>query len=82
MPRWIKSILFDWFFEASCNKHDVGYILGGNEMRRLYCDWRFLQAMTRDVKRLNPVLMPFAMLEALVFFLLVRLFGWMSFNYG
>ena len=33
VPRKIKSLLFDWFFEASCDKHDAGYAEGGDEAR-------------------------------------------------
>lgn len=25
MLLWLKQMFFNWFFEASCNKHDRGY---------------------------------------------------------
>ena len=48
MPRVVKSVLFDWFFEASCNKHDIGYSIGGDETRRAVIDRKFYEAMKRD----------------------------------
>ena len=43
LTRWFREYLFDWFFEASCNKHDEGYAQGGDEIRRFECDWKFYQ---------------------------------------
>ena len=41
------------FFEASCDMHDFGYWVGGDEDRRSTCDARFYQAMLRDANRLG-----------------------------
>lgn len=80
-PLWVKELLFNWFFEASCNKHDGGYQEGGNEARRKECDAKFLAAMLRDSKRLPLLLQPLAVAEAYIFYLIVRKFGAKSFNY-
>ena len=81
MPKVIKKVLFNWFFEASCNKHDHGYEQGGNEVRRFECDWKFWLAMRRDVKRVAWYLRPVATLGSVSFYLMVRAFGWLQFNY-
>ncbi len=81
MPLWLKQMLFNWFFEASCNKHDHGYGQGGNEVRRFECDWKFALAMHRDMKRLSWHLKPLACLTGLLFYLLVRNLGWLQFRY-
>lgn len=81
VTRWIKSALFDWFFEASCNKHDEGYQKGGDEIRRFECDWKFFQAMRRDTLRKRGVARLIRWIQALIYFGLVRAFGWRHFNY-
>lgn len=81
LPNWIKALFFNWFFEASCDKHDVGYGEGGDEVRRFECDWEFLQAMLRDSKRQEWYAKPPCYLLALIYFCLVRLTGWMFFRY-
>lgn len=81
LPSWLKDMLFNWFFEASCNKHDEGYIKGGSEFRRWECDAKFFLAMVRDAVKVFPPLIPFALSEAVLFYLLVAIFGWTRFNY-
>jgi hypothetical protein len=81
LPVWFKKLLFNWFFEASCNKHDEGYAEGGSELRRWECDFKFFRAMVRDASKLAPPLIPLALVEAVVFYLLVIMFGWTRFNY-
>ncbi len=81
MPWWLKRLLFNWFFEAQCNRHDAGYEKGGDEVRRFECDWKFGQAMSRDIKRLKWFLRPVAIFVGLGFYGAVRAFGWLQFNY-
>ncbi len=81
VPQWLKQLLFNWFFEAQCNKHDAGYEEGGDEVRRFECDWQFGQAMKRDIKRLVWYLRPVAILVSILFYVMVRSFGWLQFNY-
>ncbi len=80
IPCWLTNLLFGWFFKASCNKHDEGYIQGGDEIRRFECDWKFLKAMRNDINRLKWYGQPL-LLVALVYYVLVRMFGWLYFNY-
>ena len=81
MPRKINSLLFDWFFEASCNKHDEGYTTGGDEARRKVCDDKFLDVMKRDTMRFKGLRRGIRFAQAYVFYAIVRAFGWMQFNY-
>lgn len=78
----IRGWLWDWFHEASCDKHDEGYRLGGTEVRREYCDIRFYQAMLNDADKIHSYFYRFlAKKQAWVFFKLVRKFGSRHFNY-
>lgn len=84
--QFLKKVVFAWMFHASCGHHDFGYIVGGSERRRLYCDYRFGQAIARDVvtqwklgKHWYAVM---ASGIGLFFFLVVFFFGWSSFHYG
>ena len=80
-PKWIKSLLFDWFFEASCNIHDVGYDIGGDEARRKVCDEKFLAAMKRDTLRKRGLQRLARWVQAYAYYGLVRVFGRFIFNY-
>ena len=81
MPRKIAWLFFGWWYEASCDKHDVGYNKGGDEVRRFECDWKLLLAMLSDATRLKWYARLLAYPVAILFFVLVRLFGWIYFNY-
>jgi len=86
MKKWewsrkLKNAGFDWFHEASCHKHDIGYTKGGSELRRWECDTKFLLAMLRDSRRLTWYYKPVAWAQAGLFYSLVVLGGWSSFNY-
>lgn len=88
--RLIQSKLFNWFHEASCDRHDEGYKFGGTGRRRKVCDKKFLQAMLRDSDRilsseesptLNVIKHLSAKAQAYTFYGLVRIGGWRHFNY-
>ena len=81
-PEWFKSLLFNWFFEASCDRHDEGYRQGGDEIRRFECDWKFWLAMRRDTLRYRGAKRFTRWLQAVLFFIAVRVYGWRRFNYG
>jgi len=81
MPRFIKTALFDWFHEASCNKHDEGYINGGDKERRKHCDKKFLEAMKRDSMRKRGLQRAIRLTQAYAFYYAVRGYGWTAFNY-
>ena len=78
---WLKKVLFNWFHEASCNMHDIGYQEGGDELWRWYCDARFFLAMLRDVRKQSLMLMPVAFVLANAFYITVVLLGWTRFTY-
>lgn len=70
------------FFEASCNLHDVGYSIGGDESRRFECDAKFLVMMLKDTFKIkNYFNRVFHQFWAIIFFLAVRIFGKKYFNY-
>lgn len=81
MPRKVKSVLFDWFFLASCNKHDEGYAKGGNEARRRHCDRKFYEAMKEDTLKHRGLYRLVRWIQAVAFYAIVRAFGWLQFNY-
>ena len=80
-PQFLKDWLFNWFFEASCNKHDEGYRNGGDEVRRFECDWKFWQAMKRDTLKQKGFKRFIRWVQAVIFFAFVRCLGWTRFNY-
>ncbi len=81
IPKVIKDALFNWFFEASCHKHDAGYAEGGDESRRKICDRNFWLAMRRDALRYEGITRLLAWTLAIVYYVLVRTLGWTAFNY-
>lgn len=81
-----KSFLFKppfWSFQnASCKIHDENYKQGGNVMDRLKADVGFLWRMCEDANKQETVAKKkLAVYSAIFYFLLVRAFGWISFNW-
>lgn len=81
-PQWLINLLFGWFFEASCRRHDFAYSRGGDSVDRKAADKGFLKAMLRDAERLTGVERFLAHKVSIAFYLFVRVFGWMAFEYG
>lgn len=70
------------FFEASCNKHDLGYGKGGDEKRRLHCDTMFLKYMILDTWRIkNRLKRYYYQIWTHLYFWGVRYRGHKHFNY-
>lgn len=82
MPKWMVKSLFNFFFEASCRRHDFAYSRGGSEQDRKKADDGFYAAMLRDCDRLSGLTRMAAEAKARIFYSLVRAFGWMQFTYG
>jgi len=84
--RFLNKYLFAWMFHASCGHHDFGYIIGGNERRRLYCDYKLTCAMARDIHQqwTNGLYIESILsgCVAFIFSVCVVLGGWLSFEYG
>lgn len=84
-PNWLpapaRKLMFGWFFEASCIKHDDGYREGGSEFRRWECDYKFFRAMLRDTFRTKSWSLVPKFGLAVGFYAAVALGGWTSFNY-
>ena len=63
-------------YEEACIRHDFDYSIGGNRRDRLVADKRFLYGMLDASDGwVNKI-------KARIFYMLVRTFGWISFNYG
>jgi hypothetical protein len=78
---WFKPP-FKKFFEASCNKHDIGYGIGGDEAKRFECDGKFLIMMLKDTfKEKKWTSRVFYQWWAFAYFLGVRMGGEKFFNY-
>lgn len=89
-PKWVSKslakLLFGWFFEASCRRHDFGYARGGTKADKESVDNGFHKAMIRDAERLAEqhkyAKHIAAWLVGELFYLSVKTLGWMQFNYG
>lgn len=78
---WIKPP-YRAFFEASCNKHDLGYNKGGTDADRFECDAKFLVMMLKDTYIIkNHFNRVYFQLWAFVYYLAVRIGGRKFFNY-
>lgn len=81
VPKLVRKALFGWFFEASCSRHDEGYLRGGDSKDRKKFDKKFLKAMLKDTKRTNNLTRAPKFVLAYVFYAAVRIGGPLSFNY-
>jgi len=83
---FLNDYLLAWMFFATCGHHDYGYLIGGTNRRRLYCDCKFAYAMWKDVRlRWNQgkyVHSIGGFFTGAIFFLVVLVFGVFSFEYG
>lgn len=82
LPKKIKDLFFNWFFEASCNKHDRNYSKGKTELDRWKYDFIFLNCMLQDAKQQPKRQRLLAYSLAFIFYLTVVLFGWIQFKYS
>ena len=70
------------FFKASCDLHDLSYILGGTEEDRIKADCGFLKAMLQDCERIESnIKRKYYITWAYLYFAAVRAFGWKYFDY-
>lgn len=77
--RWLTRWASFWFVSASWRKHDAGYKRAIKS--RYHCDLRFYQEMHSDASKLNRGWkISAAGFLAFVFWVLVRLFGWITYN--
>jgi len=78
--NWSQKVLrllpFSKLFNEAAKKHDIGYGIGGNKSNKNYIDSTFIWDMI-TVCNWNP----FSWLFACFYYLAVRLFGFMFFNY-
>jgi len=69
------------FFEACCNKHDELYGKGWKEIDRLVADLLFLHYMKEDIRSLSLLCRPYYYIWAYLYYIGVRLFWKVAFNY-
>lgn len=81
--RFLLMILKATFFEASCMIHDFTYWQWGTWTDRLKDDWGFFVRILKDIFILNknPIRIAFYIVIDILFFVAVRCFGWMYFNF-
>lgn len=73
VPEWI-------LYNASCKIHDENYEIGGTRMDRMTADVGFLWRMLHDANQQDTLgKKRKAVYIALLYFFLVRAFGWLSF---
>ena len=82
LPSVIKDLLFNWFFEASCNRHDISYKLGGNSKDRKHYDKLFLTDMLKDCNNFTGLSKFVRLSQAYTYYFIVRAFGWIIFKGG
>ena len=69
------------FHNSSCKIHDRNYKIGGTRMDRMTADMGFLWRMCQDANKQETLSKKRkAVYSAIVYFLLVRLFGWITFS--
>ena len=70
------------YFTPCCRHHDSDYLAGGDGKDRLMADLRFLHCMTYMITRREGGTLSniaFLVYRAFIFYLAVRIFGWMFF---
>lgn len=80
---WMENIFhppFWWLFNASAEIHDINYQEGGTKEDRLNADTGFFWRMVQDANQLQYKQKKKAMRYAVVYYILVRCFGWIAFN--
>ena len=77
-PWWVPYEFKDEYFENECNIHDADYT---NGVPRGIADKEFYRNMIKRIKKEpNRRIRYKRRLQALLFYYLVRRFGWLSYN--
>jgi hypothetical protein len=84
-PRWLQKYFHPpmWYFvNASAKIHDENYRKGGTSYNRLMADLGFFRRMIQDISLIDiKQLRAKAYWYACLYYMLVRSFGWICFNY-
>lgn len=81
LQKWIHPP-FWWLVNASAFIHDQNYKKGGSKIDRLNADIGFFWRAFQDANKIDSFTQKrFAIAITLLYYVLVRLFGWISFNY-
>lgn len=81
----IKALhLEDKLLNASCRHHDFNYSRGGSQLDRFVADSDFMIEMMLDIKQSSMSIKKKKtyIRRSILFYILVRTFGWISFRYG
>lgn len=85
LPQWFCNLAAKYFkrlYRIECQqRHDLGYIIGGGAADRFASDLTLLAMMRRDSARQHGFKRRVANYISDLFFLAVRLFGLLSFNW-
>lgn len=72
---------FWWLYTASAKIHDENYQTGGTRTDRLKADLGFFWRILEDANQIKDTWQKRkAVYTAILYFILVRMFGWISFN--
>lgn len=73
---------FWWLFNASAKQHDLNYTIGGTREDRLKADLGFFWRTLEDANLIQGIWKKRkAIYTAIIYFIFVRSFGWISFKF-
>ena len=82
--KWFRPPHYK-FFKEECNRHDLAYDIGGNRIDRKIADLILYRDMIKLVKeyfyKRKPLSKLWYLILCKVYYIGVRLGGWLSFNY-
>lgn len=80
---WIQDIIhppFWWLYTASAKIHDENYAKGGTSKDRLRADLGFFYRILDDANKIEDIKQKKkAVFIAILYYILVRMFGWIAF---
>ena len=80
LQRWIYPPMW-WLVNSSAYIHDKNYATGGNKEDRLKADIGFFWRAFEDANKIEDYKKKKrAVMIVILYYILVRLFGWISFN--
>ena len=83
LPQWFCNSFankFDEYYDMKTQAHhDLGYLVGGDEAFRKFCDEKLKVQLYQDITNLPAGKKPMGEYVADVMVLTVRLFGWSAF---
>lgn len=78
--RWMPNPPYSHLYKNECAAHDKAYEAGGSEQDRMDADMDFHLGMIERMKRLPLHSQRIGFTWACIYYLAVRLFGWITFG--